>query len=56
MLFTEKLYLYLVSKKVYAFGGPWNQKNVTDIQNYNVIYQSKAKLDEKSLFGKITCL
>ena len=46
--------MYQVSqKKVDLFGGLWDKKYVTDIQIKMLIYQGKAKLEEKTLFGKI---
>ena len=46
--------LYRVSKKVQRFWGLWNEKYVGDFKTKMLIYQSKANLDEKILFGKIT--
>ena len=39
-----------------ALDGVWNNKYVTGIQTEMKIYHSKANLDEKVLFGKITLL
>ena len=49
--------LYRANKiEVYAFGGLWNKKYVTDIQNLYVnqsVNDIRLELDEKILFDKI---
>ena len=40
-----------MSKKAYTLGGQWNKKDEADIQNWILVYQSKANLDGKILFG-----
>ena len=47
--------MYWVShKKVHAFGGLWNKKYRAISKNKMLIFHSRADLDEKILFGKIT--
>ena len=41
-------------KQVNTFGGLWNKDNKADVQTKMFIYQSKANLDGKISFGKIT--
>ena len=36
------------------FDGLWRKKYVADIQTKSLVYQSKANLDEETLFGKVT--
>ena len=43
-------------RKVYAFDRLWNKKQVASIKTEMLIFQSKANLDKKILFGKITHL
>ena len=50
------LFYRLSQKKVDGFGGLWNKIYTTGIQTKILTYQSKANLDEKILFVKITHL